>query len=71
MSKIFPIWYCSFFDSCSEVAQLGLKNFQAAFKENGDRVFKISFKHFLHFADEHLSQTEEQMSEGNVDLSKL
>jgi hypothetical protein len=23
MSKVFPIWFCSFFNSCPEVAQLG------------------------------------------------
>jgi len=65
MSKIFPIWFCSFYDSASEVAAIGRKNFQDAFKDNGERVFKISFKYFLHFADEHIKQSEEQLSEGS------
>jgi hypothetical protein len=59
MGKIFPIWFCSFYDSSPEVSQLGRQNFKAAFKENGGRVFKISFKYFLHFADEHLKQNED------------
>lgn len=54
MSKIFPIWFCSFFDTSPDVAAHGQRNFKEAFKANGDRVFKISFKYFLHFADEHL-----------------
>jgi hypothetical protein len=41
-----------------------------AFKEKGDRAFKISFQYFLHFADEHLKQSEEQMAENTRDLSK-
>jgi hypothetical protein len=59
MSKVFPIWFCSFFDSSAEVAQTGQKIFKSAFKDKGDRVFKISFQYFLHFADEHLKQSEE------------
>jgi hypothetical protein len=43
MSKIFPVWFCSFYDSAPEVAALGRKNFEEAFKSNGERVFKISF----------------------------
>ena len=54
MSKIFPIWFCSFFDSSPEVAAAGSKNFETAFKGNGSKVFLLSFKYFLHFADEHL-----------------
>lgn len=70
MSKIFPIWFCSFHDSSPEVALCGQKNFKEAFKANGDKVFKISFKYFLHFADEHLKQSEEQLAENSTDLSK-
>ena len=27
IDKVFPIWYCSFFDSSPEVAQIGKRNF--------------------------------------------
>jgi hypothetical protein len=54
IDKVFPIWYCSFFDSSTEVAQIGKKNFEIAFAGNGAKVFQKSFKYFLHFADEHL-----------------
>ena len=71
IDKVFPIWYCSFFDSSPEVAKAGQRNWTVAFKDNADEVFKMSFKYFLHFADEHLRQTEDQLSEGSVDTSKV
>ena len=34
MSKIFPIWFCSFYDTSPEVASIGQAAFKAAFKGN-------------------------------------
>jgi len=33
-------------------------------------AFKIAFQYFLHFADEHLRQSEDQMAEGTTDWGK-
>lgn len=55
IKKIFPIWYCTFFDSSPEVARLAKLNFEAAFPpEKQSEVFKLAFKMFLNFADEQL-----------------
>jgi len=60
IKKIFPLWYCTFFDSSSEVARLAKLNFESAFPlEKQPEVFKLTFKMFLHFADEQLQQSEE------------
>ena len=72
LKRIFSLWFCSFFDVSQEVALLARKNFEAAFPETKrDQVFKIAYKNFLHFANEQLKQTEEQISENVADLSKV
>ena len=63
IGKILPIWYCSFFDTSKEVALVAQSNFKAAFKEDGQLAFKMAAKYFLHYCDENLSQSEDQMSE--------
>lgn len=65
MKKIFSVWYCSFFDVSPEVSMMARKNFEVAFPENKrDQVFKIAYKNFLHFANEQLKQSEDQINEG-------
>ena len=72
LKRIFSLWFCSFFDVSQEVALLARRNFEAAFPETKrDQVFKIAYKNFLHFANEQLKQTEEQISENVADLSKV
>ncbi|CDW71489.1 ring zn-finger-domain-containing protein [Stylonychia lemnae] len=71
LKKIFSIWYCSFFDVSQEVASLARRNFELAFPENKrEQVFKIAYKNFLHFANEQLKQSEDQISDSAYDLSK-
>jgi hypothetical protein len=55
IKKIFPLWYCTFFDPSPEVARQAKANFEAAFPVDKQAdVFKLTFKMFLHFADEQL-----------------
>ena len=47
------------------------KNFENAFPEGKrEQVFKIAYKNFLHFANEQLKQSEDQISDTVADLSK-
>jgi hypothetical protein len=72
LKRIFSLWFCSFFDVSQEVALLARKNFESAFPETKrDQVFKIAYKNFLHFANEQLKQSEDQISENVADLSKV
>ena len=47
-----------------------MMSFEKAFGQNKYQVFKKCFKYFLHFADEHLRQTEDQFQENNYGLTK-
>jgi hypothetical protein len=53
IKKIFPLWYCAFFDPSPEVARLASSNFELAFPvDKQPEVFQLSYKMFLHFANE-------------------
>jgi hypothetical protein len=53
IKKIFPLWYCAFFDPSPEVVRLARLNFELAFPvEKQPEVFQIAFKMFLHFCNE-------------------
>ena len=55
LKKIFSVWYISFFDVSQEVAALARKNFELAFSEKiRGQVFEVSYKNFLHFANDQL-----------------
>lgn len=65
LSKIFPLWYCSFFDPSPEVALKARQNFDTAFPaDKQSDVFKMVYKNFLHFSNEQL-QTSEEAAEGS------
>jgi hypothetical protein len=53
LSKIFPLWFCGFYDPSLEVARVAKANFDAAFPvEKQPEVMKMVYKNFLHFANE-------------------
>lgn len=71
LKRIFSLWYCSFFDPSPEVAAIARRNFESAFPEaRRDQVFKLAYKNFLHFANEQLRQSEEQLQEQVAELSQ-
>ena len=57
--KIYPIMFISLFDSSSEVAKIGEENLNKLSEDGGADVFKKAMRHFLHFANENLNQSEE------------
>jgi len=70
LKRIFSLWYCSFFDPSPEVAAVARRNFEAAFPEaKREQVFKLAYKNFLHFANEQLRQSEEQLLEQVAELT--
>lgn len=54
MAELFPVWFCSFFDSSQEVARMGRSIFNEAFGAQKDKFFKLSYKFFLNFACKNL-----------------
>ena len=53
------------------MAAIARRNFELAFPEGKrDQVFKIAYKNFLHFANEQLRQSEEQVSEQVAELTQ-
>ena len=58
MNKVFPVWFCTFFDSSAEVSKLGRQCFEETFKGIKSNIFRLSYRFFLNFADEHLKQNE-------------
>lgn len=71
MNQIFPVWFCTFFDPSAEVSRLGRQCFEENIAGAAEgRLFRVSYRHFLHFADEHLKQDEQQLTEDQLDLTK-
>jgi hypothetical protein len=71
IKKIFPLWVCSFFDPSPEAAKLAKDNFDAAFsKAKQSSVFLLAYKNFLHFANEQLKQSEDQVVSESKQLSE-
>ena len=67
LKKIFPVWVCAFFDPSPEVAKLARENFDMAFpKDRQGSLFKMTYKNFLHFANEQLRQGEDMTKEAGV-----
>ena len=58
MDKVFPVWFCTFFDSSAEVSKLGRQCFEETFQGIKSNIFRLSYRFFLNFADEHLKQNE-------------
>jgi hypothetical protein len=53
IKKIFPLWFCSFFDPSPDVARIAIRNFEIAFSiEKQPALFFSVYKNFLHFANE-------------------
>jgi hypothetical protein len=53
IKKIFPLWFCSFYDPSPDVARIAIRNFEIAFStEKQPALFFSVYKNFLHFANE-------------------
>lgn len=68
IKNLFPIWFCTLFDTSQEVAKLSRACFEQHFAQKKSLLFKNFYKYFLHFADERLKQSEQSLSDDNSEL---